>query len=89
LGYVSTFYDAFNPDAGKLFWQLVKESLLTKGIDAWWMDAPEPDIHSNLSIEKRKELMFPNAIGSAVKYFNAYPLVNAKTIYEGQRSVDP
>jgi alpha-D-xyloside xylohydrolase len=89
LGYVSTFYDAFNPVAGKFFWQLVKENLFTKGIDAWWMDAPEPDIHSNLSIEKRKQLMFPNALGSGVKYFNAYPLVNAKTIYEGQRSVDP
>ena len=89
LGYVSTFYDAFNPAAGKLFWQLVKENLYAKGIDAWWMDAPEPDIHSNLSIEKRKELMFPNALGSATKYFNAYPLANAKTIYEGQRSADP
>lgn len=89
LGYVSTFYDAFNPSAAKLFWQLVKDNLYSKGVDAWWMDAPEPDIHSNLSIEKRKELMFPNALGSAVKYFNAYPLVNARTIYEGQRSADP
>jgi len=89
LGYVSTFYDAFNPVAGKFFWQLVKENLFTKGIDAWWMDAPEPDIHSNLSIEKRKQLMFPNGLGSAVKYFNAYPLANAKTIYEGQRASDP
>ena len=88
LGYVSTFYDAFNPAAGKFFWQLVKESLYSKGIDAWWMDAPEPDIHSNLPIEKRKDLMFPNALGSATKYFNAYPLANAKTIYEGQRSAD-
>jgi alpha-D-xyloside xylohydrolase len=89
LGYVSTFYDAFNPAAGKFFWQLVKENLYSKGIDAWWMDAPEPDIHSNLSIEKRKDLMFPNALGSATKYFNAYPLANAKTIYEGQRAADP
>jgi len=89
LGYVSTFYDAFSPAAGKFFWQLVKESLYTKGIDAWWMDAPEPDIHSNLPIEKRKDLMFPNALGSATKYFNAYPLANARTIYEGQRSADP
>lgn len=89
LGYVSTFYDAFNPEAGKYFWQLVKESLFSKGIDAWWMDAPEPDIHSNLDIEKRKDLMYPNALGSATKYFNAYPLTNAKTIYQGQRSADP
>jgi alpha-D-xyloside xylohydrolase len=32
--------------------------------------------------------MFPNALGSATKYFNAYPLVNAKVIFEGQQSVD-
>ena len=30
------------------------------------------------AIEKRKDLMFPNALGSATKYFNAYPLANAK-----------
>ena len=89
LGYVSTFYDAFNPEAGKLFWNLVYNNLYRKGVDAFWMDAPEPDIHSNLAIEQRKELMFPNALGSATKYFNAYPLVNAKAVYEGQRSVAP
>ncbi|MFL5772198.1 MAG: TIM-barrel domain-containing protein [Flavisolibacter sp.] len=88
LGYVSTFYDAFNPEAGKFFWQLVKDNLYSKGVDAWWMDAPEPDIHSNLSVEQRKHLMYPNAIGSADLFFNAYPLVNAKTIYEGLRSAD-
>jgi len=88
LGYVSTFYDAFNPDAGKFFWQLVKSNLYSKGVDAWWMDAPEPDIHSNLSIEQRKRLMYPNAIGSADLFFNAYPLVNAKTIYEGLHDTD-
>lgn len=88
LGYVSTFYDAFNPVAGKLFWKLVKDNLYNKGIDAFWMDASEPDIYSNLSIERRKQLMFPNALGSATKYFNAYPLVNAKAIYEGQQTVD-
>ncbi len=89
LGYVSTFYDAFNPEAGKLFWKLVNDNIYAKGVDAFWMDASEPDIYSNLSIEHRKQLMFPNALGSATKYFNAYPLVNAKAIYEGQRSVDP
>ena len=88
LGYVSTFYDAFNPEAGKFFWKLVNDNLYAKGVDAFWMDASEPDIYSNFSPEKRKQLMFPNALGSAEKYFNAYPLVNAKVIYEGQRSVD-
>lgn len=52
------------------------------------MDASEPDILSNVSPEKRKEQMQPLAIGTAAEYMNAYPLMNAKGIYEGQRSAD-
>ncbi|MGN6292728.1 MAG: TIM-barrel domain-containing protein [Chitinophagaceae bacterium] len=88
-GYTSTFYDAFNDEARKGFWQLIHDKLYTKGIDAWWMDASEPDILSNVSPQKRKEQMSPTALGTAAEYLNAYPLQNAKGIYEGQRSVDP
>ncbi|MDE3213349.1 MAG: alpha-xylosidase, partial [Bacteroidota bacterium] len=89
LGYVSTFYDAFNPAAGKLFWSLVDRHLYRLGIDAFWMDASEPDIYSNLSVSQRKELLFPNTLGSATRYFNAYPLLNARAIYLGERQEAP
>lgn len=88
-GYVSTFYDAFNEDARKNFWNLINKKIYSKGIDAWWMDASEPDILSNVSPEKRKLQMTPVALGSSAEYLNAYPLQNAKGIYEGQRSTDP
>ena len=88
-GYVSTFYDAFNENARKGFWDLINKKIYTKGIDAWWMDASEPDILSNVDPEKRKLQMSPTALGSAAEYLNAYPLQNAKGIYEGQRSTDP
>ena len=88
-GYVSTFYDAFNAGARKGFWDLLNKNLYSKGIDAWWMDASEPDILSNVSPEKRKEQMTPTALGPAAEYLNAYPLENAKGIYEGQRAVNP
>jgi alpha-D-xyloside xylohydrolase len=52
------------------------------------MDASEPDILSNVSPGKRKQQMSPTAIGTAAEYLNAYPLQNAKGIYEGQRSAD-
>lgn len=51
-GYVSTFYDAFNSEARKGFWDLINKKIYSKGIDAWWMDASEPDILSNVSPEK-------------------------------------
>jgi len=88
-GYANTFYDAFNPKARASFWSLMNKRLYSKGVDAWWMDATEPDMHSNLPVEIRKELMTPTYEGSATTYFNAFPLVNAKGVYEGQRKVKP
>lgn len=88
-GYVSTFYDAFNAGARKGFWNLLNDKLYKKGVDAWWMDASEPDILSNVNSTKRKEQMNPFALGSSAGYLNAYPLENAKGIYEGQRETNP
>ncbi|WP_217606328.1 TIM-barrel domain-containing protein [Chitinophaga sp. GbtcB8] len=88
-GYVSTFYDAYNADARKLFWNLINKNLFSKGVDAWWLDATEPDVLSNASITHRKALMNPTALGPADQYFNGYALANAGGIYEGQRKTKP
>ncbi len=88
-GYIGSFYDAYHPEARKLFWGQMKEHLYPKGFDAWWMDASEPDIQSNSSIEYRKALTTPTALGPSTKYFNAYALMNAEAIYNGQREADP
>jgi len=88
-GYVSTFYDVFNKEAQKGFWDLLNKNLYSKGVDAWWMDASEPDILSNVPPQKRKEQMSPTALGPAALVLNAYPMQNAKGIYEGQRATNP
>ncbi|MBE3086672.1 MAG: DUF5110 domain-containing protein, partial [Bacteroidetes bacterium] len=88
-GFIGSFYDAYSKDARDLFWEQIREHLYTKGFDAWWMDASEPDILSNASIEYRKLLTTPTAMGPSTKYFNTYALMNAMAIYDGQRSVDP
>jgi len=63
--------------------------LYSKRVDAWWMDASEPDILSNVSPQKRKEQMTPTALGPSALVLNAYPMQNAKGIYEGQRATNP
>jgi alpha-D-xyloside xylohydrolase len=88
-GYIGSFYDAYSEGARELFWEQINEHLFTKGFDAWWMDASEPDILSNASIEYRKKLSTPTALGPSTKYFNTYALVNAMAIYEGQRRTEP
>ncbi|MGD0036769.1 MAG: TIM-barrel domain-containing protein [Bacteroidota bacterium] len=87
-GYVSTFYDSYNADAQKLFWKLMNEKLFNLSMDAWWLDCSEPDICSDLSRTETILRQHPTALGSAYRYLNAYSLMNAKAVYEGQRSIN-
>lgn len=88
-GYLSTFYDAYNVDANKLFWKGINEKLFRKGFDAWWLDATEPDIHSNLSRLETRLRIGPTALGTSARYLNSFSLVNARGVYEGQRKANP
>ena len=92
LGHRQSFYDAYAAGGRKMFWRQMDESLYSKygkKIDAWWMDASEPNLRDCLPLDYMKWLLGPNALGSSTEYLNAYALVNAQAIYEGQRSVDP
>ena len=88
-GYTYGFYDAYSADARRLFWKQIEESYYHLGIDAWWMDASEPNIRDCTDMQYRKDLCGPTAMGSSTEYFNAYALMNASAIYEGQRSAAP
>lgn len=91
IGYMGSFYDAYSAGARKMFWRQMDENLYSKykkGVDAWWMDASEPNVRDCTPIGYRKALCGPTALGSSAEYFNAYSIVNADAIYNGQRSVD-
>jgi alpha-D-xyloside xylohydrolase len=88
-GYLGSFYDAYSADARKLFWQQMQDKLYPLGFDAWWMDASEPNIRDCTDLQYRKDLCGPTALGPSEEYFNAYALMNAEAIYDGQRGVDP
>ena len=88
-GYVGSFYDAYSGGARKLFWKQIYDNLYPLGIDAWWMDASEPNVLDCTDMDYRKALCGPTALGSSTEYFNTYALMNAEAIYNGQRSVAP
>ena len=92
LGFRGSFYDAYSDGARKMFWRQMDENLYSKykfGIDAWWMDASEPNVRDCTPMWYRKALSGPTALGTSTEYFNAYSIVNADAIYNGQRSVNP
>lgn len=98
-GYTNGFYDAYDPGARKMFWRQMddalysglalkgKNSQLSTLVDAWWMDASEPNVRDCTPMWYRKALSGPTALGTSTEYFNAYSTVNADAIYNGQRSV--
>lgn len=88
-GYLASFYDAYAVGARKLFWDQMDEHLYSLGIDAWWMDASEPNIKDCTPRSYQKALTGPTALGSSTRYYNTYALVNAEAIYDGQRSKNP
>jgi alpha-D-xyloside xylohydrolase len=90
IGFPYTFYDAFNSGARKLFWDQINSRLFRRGIDAWWMDATEPDLTpSPPALEGQKTHMNPTAMGSGARVLNGYGLMNSEGVYSGQRSAAP
>ncbi len=88
-GYANTFYNPYTKQARDLYFRQIDEALVSKGFDAWWLDAVEPDWHSNLSIEERKYQMGPTARGPGAAVFNSYPLIHALGFAENLRKVQP
>lgn len=87
-GYHYGFYDAYSDEARRIFWRQIYQNLYPLGIDAWWMDATEPNVRDCTDMDYRKALCGPTALGSSTQYFNAYALMNAQAIYEGLQQAD-
>ncbi|HUA97040.1 MAG TPA: TIM-barrel domain-containing protein [Terracidiphilus sp.] len=89
LGQPYSFYDAFNPGARKLFWAQIDQDLFSKGIDAWWMDATEPDLMPSPTLDGQRTHMNPTYLGTGSRMLNGYALENSKGVYTGQREAAP
>lgn len=88
-GYANSFYDPYAKEARDIYWRQVRDSLKRYGVDAWWMDSDEPDMHSNLDVAERTLRMGPTALGPGAAFFNSYPLVHTRGVFEGERALDP
>jgi alpha-D-xyloside xylohydrolase len=90
IGFPYTFYDAFNAGARQMFWSQVDKNLFQKGVDAWWMDATEPDLTASPpTLEGQRNYMLQTSLGTASRVLNGYALYNSEAVYDGQRSSAP
>jgi alpha-D-xyloside xylohydrolase len=90
INFPFTFYDAFNAGARQMFWSQINTNLFQKGIDAWWMDATEPDLmDSPPTLAGTKAHILNTGMGTASRVILGYPLFNSEAVYDGQRSAAP
>jgi alpha-D-xyloside xylohydrolase len=85
-------YDAFAPAAREIYWRHVRDGLLKPlDVDAWWMDATEPEfaaegsfdpVTNRLAALKQRD----TAAGPWRRVLNAYGLVHTGGVYRGQRA---
>lgn len=78
------YYDPYNQECREIFWKQIRDSLFNKGIDAWWLDATEPEM-GYLKDWSTKKVM-TNSMGTGARYLNTFALMNSKGIYNAQRA---
>ena len=82
-------YDPYNAEARKLYFKYVQNGLLSKGVDALWMDGIEPELSGGVETQKHFEEEVKksgnNALGPMASYLNTFSLMSTKSVYEGQR----
>ncbi len=89
----SEIYDAFREEGRKLYWKQANDGLFQYGIDSWWCDSSEPYTpewsHKIKPEPDQNYMAFHESAKTYLNelYTNAYPLLHAKAIYEGQRGV--
>jgi len=74
------WYDPFSAAGRRTYWRQLRDQLFAKGVDGWWLDAPEPEIGG------MQFRTYKTGMGPGCEVYNAYPLMHSTGIYEGQRA---
>jgi alpha-D-xyloside xylohydrolase len=76
------YYDAFSPLGRRLYWDHLKTQLFSLGVDAWWLDASEPQLCNHWG----EFANIKTFLGWGAFVYNAYPLMHTTAVYQGQRA---
>jgi alpha-D-xyloside xylohydrolase len=80
----TTDYDATNPAARDMFWNLLVGQLFAQGWDGFWLDSSEPECcngYGDAVLEDRQL-----SIGNGARYTNIFPLMHTGGVYDHWRA---
>jgi len=81
-------YDAYSREARDIYWKHLNRGLFSIGVDAFWMDATEPELTSSgdsYVTESEIKACGRNALGTFSRYLNPYSLMTTQGVYENWR----
>jgi len=79
------YYDPFNPEATKLYYEYLKNGVACFGWDGYWFDSTEPDITNALTKESTEYDLKTTGkcfLGSWDRYLNAFSLVEMTQLHD-------
>lgn len=82
------FFNPFSEEGRKVYWDQMNRHLYAKGVDAWWLDASEPEISTPADPFLYKSVL-DNNLGTGARYLNVFSLMQTKGIFENQRHTNP
>ena len=77
-------YDATNPAARNLYWDLLAGKVFAEGWDGFWLDSSEPECcggYSDATLDH-----YHLSIGSGARYTNIFPLMHTGGVYDHWRA---
>jgi alpha-D-xyloside xylohydrolase len=79
-------YDPYSADARDHYWQYLYDGLISKGIDAYWLDSSEPD-HFQDGDAREETFNFQTGLGCTWRSVrNAFPLMHVGGVYTHHRA---
>ena len=76
-------YDSFHPEARDIYWKAIEKNMFSIGIDAWWLDATEPE----LDVKDYYAMNQNTYAGPYQQVANAFPIATVGGVYEHQRNL--
>jgi alpha-D-xyloside xylohydrolase len=72
--------DTTNPEAAAWYWKTIHDNILSRGFDYLWADETEPDLPPTGAYYH---------IGPGSEFFNVYPFLHTKALFDGYRKDEP
>lgn len=84
-GYYVWPYDVYDESARGIYWKYLYNGLVSKGVDAYWMDSTEPDYFNNL----QSDLDYLSGCGQTWRSLrNAFPLAHISGAHDNHRATE-